>query len=149
LTDAAWSTDERVVLVALSGSLQVAVLHFVSAAPSLLAHLLPLELPGIAERGTARIASIALDAGGTKLAVACAAKEDGVVPHWVRAYALQSSPVYAAKLIGEIVPPPSAADEAAPGSPAVAFRRRGAAEAVENAALAISWPGGAVTLAYT
>ena len=151
LSDAAWSTDEKVALITLSGSLQIAVLHFVGGAPSLLAHLLPLELPGIEQSRCTSISSVAFDSDSGRLAVACTtAGGDGLpAEHAVCVFAVQSSPVFQARMLGRVLPPP---DRLAAGASqaGVAFRPRAAGRAEQQVgpcALAVSWPNGAVSLA--
>ncbi len=145
LVDAAWAADETVVFLALSGSQRLAVLHFVGSAPSLLAHLLPLDLPGV-PLGTC-ITSIAFDSNTEKLAVAgMTASADDAPSAWL--FAVQTSPVYLAKLLGAVTSP--AASARADAAVGVAFRPAAIARAEERvaaSALAIAWPGGTVSLA--
>ena len=159
LTDAAWSADEKLVLLALSGSLQVAVLHFVSDAPSLLANLMPLDLPGSGE--AERISSLAYHSVAQRLAVGYAGADES---HWVAVFEVQTSPVFKARHLGRVLPPAaehraprhSTASGAAPMR--VGFWRsavppdervRSAAQPPAVAAasqLAVTWDNGAVTL---
>jgi hypothetical protein len=147
LTDAAWSADEKVVLIALSGSKQLAVLHFVGSAPSLLAHLLPLELPGVAQCDGTLISSIAFDSAAGRLAVACSTR-GAAAQHWVCTYALQAAPVYVAKPVGPVLHAPAggSCNGSRAAHAAVAFQRC-AVESQRRCLLAISWPDGTVALA--
>ena len=155
LTDAAWSVDEKLVFLALSGSLQIAALHFVGSAPSLLAHLLPLELPGlVSEPPGLRITSLAFDSTAGKMAVACTADEtdDAPAAHMACVYQVQCSPVVVAKPLGRVASPPADHTAAMRGVAGVAFRAGASAPTnarAQSAAstLAVSWPDGSVSLA--
>lgn len=140
LTDAAWSADEGVLLIALSDTPQMAVLHFVGGPPSLLAHLLPLDLPGLDAR--VRISGIALDSGAQQLAVACVC-DRGDQEAWVGVFALKSSPVFAAQPTGKVLQPAAARLQQTHGQAlaGVAFRPMAAASTrAADASLAVSWP---------
>ena len=153
LTDATWSADEAVVLVALEASSQLGVLHLVGSAPSLLAHLLPLDLPkplgaelSDASWSAACISSIAYDSNAGKLAVACSFAADiGVPPHHlVCVYGVESSPVYVAKLRGSVQPPAARARLAPCCKSQVALRP---VDGQNRSTIAITWPDGSVALA--
>ena len=151
LTDAAWAANESAVLIALDGSGQLGVLqHMVGSAPSLLAHLLPIDLPVLSVRkcGDVRISSLAFDSAACKLAVACTAAlgDSGAVEHLVYVYALQSSPEYLAKLLGTMQPPVDAA-LAVPQCKMQAVIRPGGPDRQLRSVLTVTWQDGSVALA--
>ena len=149
LTDAAWSADESVVLIALDESSQLGVLHLVGSAPSLLAHLLPLDLPDLPapSGGVVTISSLALDSKAGKLAVACTAADAGAAAvHAVCLYALQASPVYLAKSVGRVLPPADVASSPPQCKLQVALRP-GLVDGQNRSVIAITWHDGSVALA--
>lgn len=136
-------------LIALDDSSQLGVLHLVGSAPSLLAHLLPLDLPDLparSEGSSVHISSIAFDCMAGKLAVACADGDDPYARHAVCVYALQSSPVYLAKPLGHVQPPADTGSTASPCKLQVAFRPA-PGSAQPRSVLAITWQDGSVALA--
>ena len=111
LVDAVWTANESAVLIALDRSGQLGVLHLVGSAPSLLAHLLPIDLPVLSAMpsGAVHISSLAFDIAARKLAVACTAPgEEGDTESKVYLYDLQSSPVYLARLLQTVQSPAAA-----------------------------------------
>ena len=149
LVDAAWAANESAVLIALEGSGQLGVLHLVGSAPSLLAHLLPIDLPSLSHfrAELVHISSVAFDSAACKLAVACTIEvgEDRSPESLVYLYTLQSSPVYLAKLLGTVKPPAGAARAVPQRRVQVAMRPVVKGEQMRN--VTITWQDGSVALA--
>jgi hypothetical protein len=137
------------VLIALDGSGQLGVLHMVGSAPSLLAHLLPIDLPVLSalKCGAVHISSLAFDSAACKLAVACttAAGDGEAVQHMVYVFALQSSPVYLAKPLETLQSPADAALAGPQCKMNVVFRPR--ADGQLRNVLTITWQDGSAMLA--
>ena len=140
-------------LIALEASSQLGVLHLVGSAPSLLAHLLPLELPKplkdlpAASWSSACISSIAYDSNAGKLAVGCSVAADtgsDAPRHLVCVYCLQSSPVYVAELRGA-VQPPAAQSRAAPRCKLQVAMRP--VDGQKRSIVAVTWPDESMALA--
>jgi len=142
------------VLIALDASSQLGVLHLVGSAPSLLAHLLPLDLPKPlgdvlpdASWSAACISSLAYDSIAGKLAVACSLGVDigtDAPRHLVCVYGVESSPVYVAKLRGSVHPPAAQARPAPRCKLQVALRP---VDGQKRSIIAITWPDESVALA--
>ena len=140
-------------LIALDATSQLGVLHLVGSAPSLLAHLLPLDLPKPlkelpdASWSAACISSIAYDSAAGKLAVACSfLTGDGTAAlhHLVCVYGLQSSPVYQAELRKYVEPPADAAPE--PRCKMQVVIRPCSADKQKRGVIAIAWQDGSVAV---
>ncbi|KAL9240052.1 hypothetical protein vseg_014313 [Gypsophila vaccaria] len=102
VTGATWDPDSRMILLAFSESSTLGSVHFASKPPSLVAHLLPVELPEIANlMGSQSIEKIAWDGSGERLAVSF---KDGDESYkgLVAIYDVRRTPLIAATLFGFI-----------------------------------------------
>ncbi|KAG5252639.1 aladin-related family protein [Salix suchowensis] len=99
---ATWDPDGHIILIAFSGSLTLASIHFSSKPPSLDAHLLPVELPEITTMtGSEGIEKIAWDASGERLAVSYKGGDDNY-KGLVAIYDVRRTPLISASLVGFI-----------------------------------------------
>ncbi|KAF9664519.1 hypothetical protein SADUNF_Sadunf16G0027200 [Salix dunnii] len=101
VTGATWDPDGNIILIAFSGSLTLASIHFSSKPPSLDAHLLPVELPEITMTGSEGIEKIAWDASGERLAVSYKGGDDNY-KGLVAIYDVRRTPLISASLVGFI-----------------------------------------------
>ncbi|KAJ6300699.1 hypothetical protein OIU76_021489 [Salix suchowensis] len=102
VTGATWDPDGHIILIAFSGSLTLASIHFSSKPPSLDAHLLPVELPEITTMtGSEGIEKIAWDASGERLAVSYKGGDDNY-KGLVAIYDVRRTPLISASLVGFI-----------------------------------------------
>ena len=140
-------------IIALEASSQLGVLHLVGSAPSLLAHLLPLELPkplkDLPDESwcAACISSIAYDSTAGKLAVGCSVAADTSTDaprHLACIYGVQASPVYVAELCGSVLPPAAQARAAPRSKLQVAMRPL---DGQKRSILVVAWPDESVALA--
>ncbi|XP_074306817.1 aladin [Silene latifolia] len=102
VTGATWDPESRMILLAFSGSSTLGSVHFASKPPSLVAHLLPVDLPEIANlTGSQSIEKIAWDGSGERLAVSF--KEgDESYQGLIAIYDVRRTPLIAATLFGFI-----------------------------------------------
>ncbi|XP_056691119.1 aladin [Spinacia oleracea] len=102
VTGATWDPEGRMILLAFSKSSTLGSIHFASKPPSLVAHLLPVDLPEIATlTGSQQIEKIAWDASGERLAVSF--KEgDESYRGLIAIYDVRRTPLIAASLVGFI-----------------------------------------------
>lgn len=102
VTGATWDPDGRMILIAFSKSLSLGSIHFASKPPSLDAHLLPVDLPGIASLpGSQGIEKMAWDASGERLAISYKGGDE-FNKGLIAIYDTKRSPVISASLIGFI-----------------------------------------------
>ena len=95
LVDAVWLADETVVVLAFKH--RVAALHFVKEPPSVMAHLLPLDLPDL----DGSIDGLALSSDALAVALRHDSRKCGVV----NLYRISTSPVLAATYMGGVAGP--------------------------------------------
>ncbi|KAJ8449730.1 hypothetical protein Cgig2_001386 [Carnegiea gigantea] len=102
VTGAVWDPDGRMVLLAFSESSTLGSIHFASKPPSLVAHLVPVDLPEIATiTASQKIEKIAWDASGERLAISF--KEgDELYQGLIAIYDVRRTSLIAASLIGFI-----------------------------------------------
>ncbi|KAE8651166.1 hypothetical protein Csa_002057 [Cucumis sativus] len=102
VTGAIWDPEGRMILLAFSGSSVLGSIHFASKPPSLVAHLLPVDLPEITTSTNSQgIEKIAWDASGERLAVSF--KEgDKLSNGLIAVYDVKRTPLICPSLIGFI-----------------------------------------------
>lgn len=102
VTGAVWDPDGRMVLLAFSESSTLGSIHFASKPPSLVAHLVPVDLPEMATiTASQKIEKIAWDASGERLAISF--KEgDELYQGLIAIYDVRRTSLIAASLIGFI-----------------------------------------------
>lgn len=102
VTGAVWDPDGRMVLLAFSESSTLGSIHFASKPPSLVAHLVPVDLPEMATiTASQKIEKIAWDASGERLAISF--KEgDELYQGLIALYDVRRTSLIAASLIGFI-----------------------------------------------
>lgn len=102
VTGAVWDPDGRMVLLAFSESSTLGSIHFASKPPSLVAHLVPVELPEIATiTASQKIEKIAWDASGERLAISFK-DGDELYQGLIAIYDVRRTSLIAASLIGFI-----------------------------------------------
>ncbi|KAH9612001.1 hypothetical protein KSS87_000033 [Heliosperma pusillum] len=102
VTGATWDPESRMILLAFSESSTLGSVHFASKPPSLVAHLLPVDLPEIANlTGSHGVEKIAWDGSGERLAVSF---KDGDESYQglIAIYDVRRTPLIAATLFGFI-----------------------------------------------
>uniref|UniRef100_A0A803LT93 Aladin n=1 Tax=Chenopodium quinoa TaxID=63459 RepID=A0A803LT93_CHEQI len=99
VTGATWDPDGRMILLSFSNSSTLGSVHFASKPPSLVAHLLPVDLPEISTRtNSQQIEKIAWDASGERLAISF--KEgDELYRGLIAIYDVRRTPLIAASLV--------------------------------------------------
>uniref|UniRef100_A0A7C9E2B2 Aladin seven-bladed propeller domain-containing protein n=1 Tax=Opuntia streptacantha TaxID=393608 RepID=A0A7C9E2B2_OPUST len=102
VTGAVWDPDGRMVLLAFSESSTLGSIHFASKPPSLVAHLVPVDLPEIATiTGSQKIEKMAWDASGERLAISFK-DGDELYQGLIAIYDVRRTSLIAASLIGFI-----------------------------------------------
>ncbi|XP_073154994.1 aladin isoform X1 [Henckelia pumila] len=102
VTGATWDPDGRMILLSFSESSTLGSIHFASKAPSLDAHLIPVELPEIKSlTGSQVIKNIAWDASGERLAVSYM-DGDELYRGLVALFDVKRTPLISTSLIGFI-----------------------------------------------
>ncbi|KAK9154555.1 hypothetical protein Sjap_002035 [Stephania japonica] len=102
VTGATWDPDGRMILIAFSDSLTLGSIHFASRAPSLDAHLLPIELPEIVSlTGSHGVEKIAWDASGERLALSYKGGDEAY-SGLISIYDVRRTPLVLASLVGFI-----------------------------------------------
>ncbi|XP_073317452.1 aladin [Primulina huaijiensis] len=102
VTGATWDPDGRMILLSFSESSTLGSIHFASKAPSLDAHLIPVELPEIKSlTGSQVIKNIAWDASGERLA-ASYVDGDELYKGLVALFDVKRTPLISTSLIGFI-----------------------------------------------
>ncbi|CAO2822376.1 unnamed protein product [Amaranthus hypochondriacus] len=102
VTGASWDPDGHMILLSFSKSCTLGSIHFASKPPSLVAHLLPVELPEIATLTRSQtIEKVAWDASGERLALSF---KDGDESYQglIAIYDVRRTPLIAASLVGFI-----------------------------------------------
>lgn len=102
VTGAVWDPDGRMVLLAFSESSTLGSIHFASKPPSLVAHLVPVDLPEMATiTASQKIEKIAWDASGERLAISFK-EADELYQGLIAIYDVRRTSLIAASLIGFI-----------------------------------------------
>ncbi|XP_048495984.1 aladin [Beta vulgaris subsp. vulgaris] len=102
VTGATWDPDGRMILLAFSKSSTLGSVHFASKPPSLVAHLLPVDLPEIVTlTGSQVFEKIAWDASGERLAVSFKGGDE-LYQGLIAIYDVRRTPLITASLVGFI-----------------------------------------------
>lgn len=118
LTEAAWSRNDAIVLLAFEERL--AALHFVNAPPAFLAQLLPLDLPGMTEQD--RVENLAWDEERQRMAVMLRrTTPDGDVKRRAAVHVLSQRPVLTATHVLDVHDPQPATSVASGWRPSPLF----------------------------